>query len=87
MSKRKVPTTKAIRARRSLAAESRQADYDTLTTQQKIDHLPKDGAKKQRAKLTLRLEEEKNGTAKKPAEKASEGLKAKDRREQEQRGD
>ncbi len=46
------PITKQIRAERRARAEERQAEYDKLTLQQKIDRLPPEPhAAKQRARL------------------------------------
>lgn len=39
------------RAERRKSAEERQKAYNALTPQQKLERLPKDGAKKQRRKL------------------------------------
>ena len=39
------------RAERKKSAEERQKFYESLTPQQRLDKLPKDGAKKERAKL------------------------------------
>ena len=39
------------KAERRKTAEERQKEYDALTPQEKLERLPKDGAKKQRAKL------------------------------------
>ena len=39
---------------RNLDAVARQASYAELTTVQKLDRLPSDGAKRQRIKLTTR---------------------------------
>lgn len=47
------------RDRRREEAKVRLDKYNKLTTQQKIDILPADGAAKQRAKLLARLEAEK----------------------------
>ena len=47
------------RARRE-AAVARQAEYDKLTTQQKLDRLPAGHCARQRARLEKKLEEEKN---------------------------
>jgi hypothetical protein len=59
MSSCRLPITKAIREHRRKEAEQRQAAYDVLSTQQKIDRLPAEPyAKKQRAKLLVRLAEE-----------------------------
>jgi hypothetical protein len=61
MSSRCLPITKAIRERRRKEAELRQAAYDTLSTQQKIDRLPPEPfSQKQRTKLLARLAEESN---------------------------
>jgi hypothetical protein len=51
--------TRRIRAERSAASALRQIAYDKLTTEQKIAKLPRDGARKQRAKLEERLKQEK----------------------------
>jgi hypothetical protein len=49
--------TRAVRASRRLAAEERQAKYDALTLQQKLDRLPPEPhASRQRAKLLKLLE-------------------------------
>jgi hypothetical protein len=50
---------KAAKDQRRADADVRQAKYNNLTTQQKLDQLPADGANKQRAKLLARLEAEK----------------------------
>lgn len=47
--------TRSIRDLRRADAEKRQEAYDKLTLQQKLDALPKNGAKKQRAKLEALL--------------------------------
>lgn len=47
--------TRLVRQARREAAEARQAVYDKMTLQQKLDSLPKEGAKKQRAKLEAAL--------------------------------
>jgi len=39
------------KAERRKSAEERQKAYDALTPQQRLDKLPKEGAKKERAKL------------------------------------
>tara|TARA_R110002020_G_scaffold14256_7_gene50603 strand:- start:6079 stop:6342 length:264 start_codon:yes stop_codon:yes gene_type:complete len=39
------------KAERRKTAEVRQKEYDALTPQEKLERLPKDGAKKQRTKL------------------------------------
>jgi hypothetical protein len=44
------------RAERRKAAEERQQAYDALTPQEKLDRLPKEGAKKQRRKLEYLLQ-------------------------------
>lgn len=52
MSSRRKPVTRQIRAMRRREAEARQAEYDKLTVQQKLDRLPPaPAAAKQRAKL------------------------------------
>ena len=56
--------TRSIRQGRRDAAEKRQAEYDKLSTQEKIDKLPPEpGAKKQRAKLIKKLEAESKAVA------------------------
>lgn len=53
------PITKQIRAERRARAEERQAEYDKLTLQQKIDRLPPEpAAKKQRARLLAQLQKQ-----------------------------
>jgi hypothetical protein len=60
MSHRGYTITKQIKEQRRKFAEERQAEYDKLTLQQKIDRLPPEpGAKKQRARLLALLEESK----------------------------
>ena len=51
MSTRGFPVTQQRRAERRKQAEARQAEYDKLSLQQKLDKLPVGGAKKQRARL------------------------------------
>jgi len=55
MSSRKKPVTKQMRAERRKRAEEMQVEYDKLTLQQKLDRLPVNGAKKQRARLEALL--------------------------------
>lgn len=65
------PLTKQMRSERRKVAEERQAEYDKLTLQQKIDRLPPEpGAAKQRARLLRLLEE-----SKKPKPEAKEKQK------------
>ncbi len=64
MSHRGFPITKTIRERRRKEGQARQAEYNKLTIQQKLDRLPVGEAKKQRARLEAALEAQKN---KKPA--------------------
>jgi hypothetical protein len=52
MSSRKMKITQGIRAERRQAAEERQKEYDLLSVEEKLAKLPKDGAVKQRAKLS-----------------------------------
>ena len=62
MSSRGYPNTREIVAYRRKNAEALKAEYDKLTTQQKLDKLPPEpGAKKQRARLLAQLEAEKKG--------------------------
>lgn len=62
MSHRGMPVTKAIRARRRKVAEEMKAEYDKLTTQQKLDKLPPaPAAAKQRARLESQLNREQEG--------------------------
>jgi hypothetical protein len=52
------PITKQIKARKRKEAEARQAEYDQLTIQQKLDKLPPEPhCQKQRAKLLALLKE------------------------------
>lgn len=83
-----MPRTKAVMESRRKEAEERQAAYDALTLQQKIDRLPPEPhAVKQRAKL-LAL---KDKPAAKPtvevevSEEKKHGLTAKERRAQEKK--
>jgi len=68
-----------MRVERRKFAEERQAEYDKLTLQQKIDRLPPaPGAAKQRARLLRLLEESKKPKpeVKKDQPKAAEGASA-----------
>lgn len=56
--------TRRVRDIRRKAAEERQAIYDKLSTQEKLDRLPEDGAMKQRAKLEALLKVESAGSVK-----------------------
>lgn len=87
MSKRGLPVTKEMRAARRASAEARQAEYDKLTIQQKLDRLPPPPqAARQRAKLLKQLEaskahkhpspEEMNVAPKEVSKKNKETLKA-----------
>ena len=49
---------KSAKDRRRLEAEARNGKYGQLTTQQKLDQLPANGANRQRAKLTAKLEKD-----------------------------
>jgi hypothetical protein len=51
MSTRGQKVTKIIRAERRKAADLRNEEYNKLSLQQKLEKLPVDGAKKQRARL------------------------------------
>lgn len=53
--RRGFPVTFAMRAERRKRAEERQAAYDKLTLQQKLDKVPVDGGKKERAKLEAKI--------------------------------
>lgn len=65
MSSRGFTITQAIRQERRKRAEERQAEYDKLSLQEKLDRLPPEpGAKKQRARLLKAIED-----AKKPQPK------------------
>lgn len=55
MSSRGFTITKSIRAERRARAEAMQAEYNKLSLEEKIARLPKDGAKKQRARLLKQL--------------------------------
>jgi len=61
--------TKAIKEERRKQAELDNAEYNKLTTQQKLDRLPINGAKKQRAKLETKLAQEQKQAAQQTAEK------------------
>jgi len=50
------PKTKSIREGLRKAAEERQAESDKLTIKQKLDRLPPNGAKRQRARYLAALE-------------------------------
>lgn len=53
------PVTKQMRESRRMQAESRQAEYDKLSTQEKLDRLPPSPmCKRQRDKLLAKLEKE-----------------------------
>lgn len=54
--RRGFPVTAAMRVERRKAAEARQAEYDKLTLQQKLDRVPANGGKKVRAKLERLME-------------------------------
>jgi hypothetical protein len=65
MASRGFPITQQMRLERRKRAEERQAEYDKLTLQEKLDRLPPEpAAKKQRAKLLKAIED-----AKKPQPK------------------
>ena len=56
--------TKQMRAERRARAEERQAEYDKLTLQQKIERLPPEpAAKKQRARLLAQLQKQQDKAA------------------------
>jgi len=55
---------KSEKERRQNEATERKAAYDKLTTRQKLERLPTDGSKKQRARLTAKLEKETEAAAK-----------------------
>lgn len=66
MASRGFPVTQTMRAERRKRAEERQAEYDKLSLQEKLDRLPPEPAcKRQRAKLLKAIED-----AKKPQPKA-----------------
>ena len=62
--RRGFPVTAMMRAERRKSAEARQALYDALTLQQKLDKVPANGGKKVRAKLERLMQK----AAAKPAE-------------------
>lgn len=65
MASRGFPVTQAMRMERRKRAEERQAEYDKLSLQEKLDRLPPEPAcKKQRAKLLSAIEESKKPKAK-----------------------
>ncbi len=53
------PVTQAIREERKARADVRQAEYDKLSLQEKIERLPKTGATKQRARLRALVKDSK----------------------------
>lgn len=55
MSSRGFPITQGMKAERRQRANEMKAEYDKLSVQEKIARLPKDGAKKQRARLLKQL--------------------------------
>lgn len=61
MSHRRMPVTRQRRAERRNQAMQRQAAYDELTTQEKLDKLPATGATRQRERLTAQLAKESSG--------------------------
>jgi len=69
--------TKAIKEERRKQAELNNAEYNKLTTQQKIDRLPIGGAKKQRAKLEAKLVQEKRAVVKEESAKVEEEMVSK----------
>ena len=72
MSARGFPITKIMQERRRKEAEARQAEYNKLSTQDKLDRLPPAPfAKKERAKLTDRLLGKQ--VSKKPTEQLESG--------------
>lgn len=81
MSKRGFPITTQIREFRRKNAEARQAEYDKLTLQQKLDRLPANGAKRQRARLEAAL----NKQSQKPAEQVPAQEAAKPNNNQQQK--
>lgn len=85
MSKMGLPKTRYIRERLRKEAEERQAEYDKLSVQEKLDRLPPEPAcKRQRDRLTQLLNKP-TATAEAPASPAkAKSLKAKERRSQEQ---
>lgn len=58
MSHRGLPLTQERKLLRRQQAEARQAEYDKLSIEEKLARLPKDGSKKQRAKLLALLDQE-----------------------------
>lgn len=79
--RRGFPITQAMRAERRKRAEERNAEYNKLTLQQKLEKLPTNGANRQRAKLQAaiqaaaeKVQAEKLATAEKA--KAKENKKA-----------
>ena len=61
--------TKQMRLERRQRAEARQAEYDKLTLQEKIERLPPEpAAKKQRARLLAKLQKQQEKAAQAQAE-------------------
>lgn len=77
MASRGMPVTEQIRSEKRKRAEARQAEYDKLTLQQKIERLPANGAMKQRAKLLALLDKQQN--KKTPEAEVSEKIEAAER--------
>ena len=65
-----MPVTRQRRAERRNQAMQRQAAYDELTTQQKLDKLPATGATRQRERLTAKLAKENGATVSTPTDEA-----------------
>lgn len=83
MSSRGYPVTKQVREFRRKEAEKRQAEYDKLSLQQKLDRLPPPPqAAKQRAKLEALLTSTKTGgkVVEEESVENKKHLKAKERR-------
>jgi hypothetical protein len=77
MSHRGYTITKQIRLERRKEAETRQAEYDKLTLEEKIAKLPPEPfSAKQRARLMAQLEEKLKG----PTKKVEEPLKEADKK-------
>lgn len=90
MSQRGYTKTRRVREALRKSAEERQAAYDKLSLSEKLARLPKDGAKKQRARLTAMMNNDKKAPPvhNPPIEVEEESAptpkkKAKDRRVQE----
>lgn len=88
MSSRGMPRTKQVMEGRRAAAEERQAEYDKLSLQEKLERLPPEPqAARQRAKLLALKNKpaEKQAATEVSTEEKKHGLTAKERRAQDKK--